>query len=243
MSGLTDPGVVDAIGGWARVEAAACARKHAAMAELFDRRTDCVDAVDRDLWWVDPDAAIGAEIGAAQNISSSLALFQTHRAVALRDRLPRVAALFAAGQITDLLVRVMVSRTSLITDPEVMAKVDVELAAQARRWGPLSARKTETAIDAVVEQFDAGAVRRARTAVRGRRCRARGGGGGPPRGGGPATSRSAPSVRNPGWPRCRDGCSSVMPTPWISASRRWRSRCATTIRAPWGNGAPTPWPR
>ncbi|MGA5461839.1 DUF222 domain-containing protein [Mycobacterium sp. NPDC050041] len=161
-----DAEVCEAITGWARIEAAACARKHAAMAELFTRRTGCDTAEDRNIWWVDPDAAVGAEIGAAQNISSGLALFQTHRAVALRDRLPQVAALFADGQITELLVRTLVSRTNLITDPDVMAKVDTELAAQARRFGPQSAKKTEAAIDAVVEMHDAGAVRRVRTAMR-----------------------------------------------------------------------------
>jgi hypothetical protein len=161
-----DADVTDAITGWARIEAAACARKHAAMAELFSRRTGCDTAEDRNTWWVDPDAAVGAEIGAAQNISSGLALFQTHRAVALRDRLPQVAALFADGQINELLVRTLVSRTNLITDPDIMAKVDTELAAQAHRWGPQSAKKTEAAIDAVVELHDAGAVRRVRTAMR-----------------------------------------------------------------------------
>ncbi|MCV7173051.1 DUF222 domain-containing protein [Mycobacterium manitobense] len=161
-----DAAVCDAITGWARIDAAACARKHAAMAELFTRRTGCDTAQDRNTWWVDPDAAVGAEIGAAQNISSGLALFQTHRAVALRDRLPQVAALFADGQITELLVRTLVSRTNLITDPDVMAKVDTELAAQAHRFGPQSAKKTEAAIDAVVELHDTGAVRRIRTAMR-----------------------------------------------------------------------------
>ncbi len=84
------------------------------MAELFGRRTGCADAAERDMWWVDPDAAVAAEIGAAGGISQGLALSQTHRGVALRDRLPAVARLFAAGLVSDLLVRTIVWRTALI---------------------------------------------------------------------------------------------------------------------------------
>ena len=53
-----------------------------------------------------------------------MALHQTHRGVALRDRLPEVAALFAQGLVSDLLVRAIVWRTYLITDDIAMAAVD-----------------------------------------------------------------------------------------------------------------------
>ena len=102
LAALDDAAVVDAAGGWARVEAAACARKQAAMAETFCRRTG-LPADERELWWVDPEAAVVSELAAAQNISQGLALAQTHRGVALRDRLPKVAALFEAGLVNDLL--------------------------------------------------------------------------------------------------------------------------------------------
>ena len=84
LAALDDAAVVDAAGGWARVEAAACARKQAAMAETFCRRTG-LPADERELWWVDPEAAVVSELAAAQNISQGLALAQTHRGVALRD--------------------------------------------------------------------------------------------------------------------------------------------------------------
>ena len=44
--------MVDAIGDLARAENAVCARKLAAMAELFCRRTGLTNAEDRDTWWV-----------------------------------------------------------------------------------------------------------------------------------------------------------------------------------------------
>ena len=96
LASLTDAALVDAAGGWARAENAAGARKLAVMAEIFSRRTR-LDAGERELWWIDPDAAVAAELAAALNVSTGMALHQTHRGVALRDRLPKIAALFEAG--------------------------------------------------------------------------------------------------------------------------------------------------
>ena len=165
LAGVADAALVDAARGWAQAENAACARKQAVMAELFVRRT-ALPADERELWWIDPEAAVVAELAAAQHIGRGLAVHQTHRGVALRDRLPRVAELFAAGLISDLLVRAIVWRTYLITDPDAMAAVDAELAEQVTAWGPLSAKKIEQAIDALVEAHDPGALRRARDSAR-----------------------------------------------------------------------------
>src|SRR4051812_28187836 len=163
LSALSDAELVDAAGGWARAENAACARKLAVMAEIFSRRT-AGDAGERESWWIDPDAAVAAELAAALNVSTGMALHQTHRGVALRDRLPRVAALFEAGLISDLLVRTIVSRTYLIDD-EAMAAVDAHLARRVTRWGALSVAKTEAAIDALVDEHDPGALRRSQNAA------------------------------------------------------------------------------
>ncbi len=161
LTALDDSALIDAAGGWARAENAACARKLAVMAEIFARRTG-LPAEDRELWWVDPQAAVAAEAAAAVNISQGMALHQTHRGVALRDRLPAVARLFEKGLISDWLVRTIVWRTYLITDEAAMVAVDRALAAQVTRWGALSVAKTEAAIDALVDEFDPAALRRAR---------------------------------------------------------------------------------
>jgi hypothetical protein len=213
-----DAAVAAAVRGWAAAESAACARKQAWMAEMFVRRTGLADAADREAWWVDPVAAVGAELGAAQNISGGMALAQAYRGVALRDRLPRVAELFFAGQVSDLVVRAIVARTALVQDAEAMALVDAELAARAVRIGPLSAKKTEQAIDAVVERFDPGAVRRSRASSRCRGC------------------SSVIRLMSRGRCRCGRGCMPL--TGWRSSSgwRRWRGRCVRTTRAPLMSG-------
>lgn len=164
LASLTDAELVDAAGGWVRSENAACARKLAVMAEIFARRTG-LPAGQRELWWVDPQAAVAAEMAAAVTVSHGMALHQTHRGVALRDRLPAVAALFEAGLVSDLLVRAIVWRTYLITDPEAMAAVDAALAQRVTRWGALSIAKTEDAIDALVDQHDPAALRRSRASA------------------------------------------------------------------------------
>lgn len=164
LAGLDAAGLVDAAGGWSRAENAACARKQAVLAEIFTRRTG-LPADERESWWVDPEAAVAAELATALNVSRSLALHQTHRGVALRDRLPKVAKLFEAGLISDVLVRAIVWRTYLISEEAAMAAVDVELAARVGRWGALSITKTEQAIDALVDKYDPGALRRSQASA------------------------------------------------------------------------------
>jgi hypothetical protein len=161
LSALDDAALVDAASGWARTENAACARKVAVMAELFTRRTG-LSAGEREDWWVDPEAAVGAELGAAQNVSTWMALAQAHRGVVLADRLPKIAALFEAGLINEALVRAIEYRSALVTDADAIARVDALLADRVMAWGPLSVRKTEQAIDAIVDQLDPGALRRSR---------------------------------------------------------------------------------
>lgn len=164
LAALSDAALVNAAGGWGRAGAAACARKQAVMAEIFVPRTG-LDAGERELWWVDPEAAVAAELAAALNVSTGMALHLTHRGLALRDRLPRVAALFDSGLISDPPVRTIVWRTYLIEDPDAMANMDAALAEQVLMWGPLSAKKTEQAIDTLVERFDPGALRPSAIAV------------------------------------------------------------------------------
>jgi hypothetical protein len=161
LTALDDAALVDAASGWAQTENAACARKLAVMAEQFARRTG-LPAGERELWWVDPEAAVGAELAAAQNISTWMALAQAHRGVVLADRLPKVAALFEAGLINEAVVRAIEYRTAMVTDDQAIARVDALVADQVTRWGPLSARKTEQAIDAIVDQVDPAALRRSR---------------------------------------------------------------------------------
>lgn len=161
-----DATVVAAITGWTRVEAAASAHRLAAIAELVHR--GATGPVDHAMWSCDNWDAIAAEVAAAQGISHRAASGQMYLAVALRDRLPRVAGLFAEGAISARLASAIAWHTDLIKDPDTLALVDAELAKDAARYGPLSVTKTAQAIDAVVDRHDPGALRRIQSAARSR---------------------------------------------------------------------------
>lgn len=174
--GLPGPESLDAVGDnllvaaiteWSAVEAAAAARRLAAIAELVARRTQG-PALDRSRWACDNWDAAAAEVAAAEHISHGMASGQMYLASALRERLPHVGALLADGVISVRLATTICWHTTLITDPQVLALVDAELAALATSLGPLSAAKTAVAIDTLIDRHDPAAVRRASTSARGR---------------------------------------------------------------------------
>jgi uncharacterized protein DUF222 len=161
-----DAAVLAAISEYARKEAAAAARRLAAIGEFVGRNAD--GPTDCAYWSCDNWDAMAAEVAAAQGISHAMASGQMYLAAALRDRLPRVAALFAEGAISARLASAIVWHTDLIKDPDTMRLVDTTLAEDAARFGPMSVNKTAQAIDAVVDRYDPGALRRTRDNVRGR---------------------------------------------------------------------------
>ncbi|MEZ0384674.1 DUF222 domain-containing protein [Mycobacterium sp. pW045] len=167
LADADDRALVAAITGWARVEAAAAARRLAAIGELVARRTSG-DGFDRSRWSCDNWDSAAAEVAAAEQISHGMASSQMYLASALRDRIPRVAALFLAGRISARLAAAIAWHTTLITDPGVLLLVDADLAELATSLGPLSVAKTAAAIDALIERHDPAAVRRTRDRARGR---------------------------------------------------------------------------
>jgi hypothetical protein len=126
---LSDAGVVDAIGEAFRAENISCARRLATIAELYERRQIPVeDGAGRELWRIDPWEAVAAEVAAAQTITAAAAGGLLHYAVCLRERLPRVAAVFGTGVIDFRCVRMIVASTLLAIDADVLAAIDAELA-------------------------------------------------------------------------------------------------------------------
>jgi hypothetical protein len=166
LAGADDAAVVAVIAEGACAEAAAAARRLAASAELVARRAD--GPTDCAHWYCDNWDAMAAEVAAAQGISHAVASGQMYLAVALRDRLPKVAAIFADGAISARLASAIVWHTDLVKDPETLRLVDATLAADAKHFGPMSVRRTAQAIDAIVDRHDPAALRRTRAAARGR---------------------------------------------------------------------------
>jgi len=152
--------LVDRICSSSRAENRAAAAQLEAIGELFVHRLSrCSDTED---WAVDTMEAVTAELAAALRISQGLAGSRLRYARAMRERLPKVAELFKAGDIDYRTFQTIVFRTDLITDREVLAAVDGELAVKVPRWPSTTQGQLSGRVDKIVVKADADAVRRRR---------------------------------------------------------------------------------
>src|SRR5690349_19621449 len=164
FAGVDDAAVVAAIAEGARAEAVAGARRLAAIAELKRRRV--LDDDERARWACDGWDCAAAEVAAAMNVNSRRASGQMRQAVALRDHLPAVAAMFARGELSARVVGAITWRTQFITEESVWAVIDRAIADRAAKWGPLAEDKLTCAVDALVLEFDASALMVSKTMAR-----------------------------------------------------------------------------
>jgi len=164
FSTADDATVVAAIEEATRAEAAAGARRLAAIAEVARRRV--VDDDERANWAFDGWASAAAEVAAAMTVGHRRASAQMRIAVALRDHLPRVAALYMQGMLSSRVVSAITWRTQLVEDADALALIDAALAEGATRWGPLSEDRLDQAIDAWILRYDPAAVRRSESSTR-----------------------------------------------------------------------------
>ncbi|WP_418001917.1 DUF222 domain-containing protein [Mycobacterium sp. PDNC021] len=161
-----DVSAVDSMVHFARVSAIAESGKFAAIADLVALRVD--NQGDRQWWACDGWDAACAEVGAALGIGPKEASGQLSIAVALRYRLPKVAAVFANGDVSARTVGTICWRTRLVEDPNLMAVIDAALAGALSEWAGLSRKKIEKKIDGWVHKFDPAAVLKVRSAARSR---------------------------------------------------------------------------
>src|SRR5262245_29548273 len=145
VAGVDDAAVIDALGVAARQENAAAARRLAWMGELYARRAPDEDD-ERLMWAIDGYANVVAEISAALNISRGRASGQLEYAIALRERLPKVLAVFLTGVLDVRMITALVRRTRNVDD-EVIARLDGLLATHAPAWMRESGPKLEERID------------------------------------------------------------------------------------------------
>jgi hypothetical protein len=103
---------------------------------------------------------VSAEVAAALRMSQGLAASQLRYARAMRERLPKLAEVFQAGDIDQRTFATIVYRTDLITDRDVLATVDGQLALTVVRWPSMTRSRLAGYIDKIVAKADADAVRR-----------------------------------------------------------------------------------
>ncbi|MDR3659762.1 MAG: DUF222 domain-containing protein, partial [Mycobacterium sp.] len=160
----TDSSVIDAVAHFARIESRAASMRFSAIADLVTLRTD--NQGDRQWWACDGWDVAAAEIGAALGIGRQAASGQMSIAVTLRDRLPKVAAVFAAGDVSPKTISMICWRTRLVESTDTLALLDAALAGALAEWAGLSQNKIEQAIDGWVQKFDPAAVLKVRASAR-----------------------------------------------------------------------------
>jgi len=150
--------MVDRICTATRAENRAAATQLAAIGDLFGYRLSrCTDTEE---WAVDTEEAVAAEVAAALRISQALAGSRLRLARAMRERLRMVGRVFAAGDIDFRMFATIVYHTDLITEPDVLAAVDAQLAIAVPRWPSMTRARLAGQIDKIVATADADAVRR-----------------------------------------------------------------------------------
>ncbi|CAM4198003.1 HNH endonuclease signature motif containing protein [Mycobacterium senriense] len=150
--------LLERIGAFSRVENRAAAKQLAAIGELFSYRLSRCSECEE--WAVDTEAAVSAEVAAQLRIGQGLAASRLRYARAMRERLPKVGEVFKAGDIDYRMFQTIVFRTDLITDPDVLARVDEQAAVNVVRWPSMTQGRLGAQVDKIVARADADAVRR-----------------------------------------------------------------------------------
>ncbi|MFW0151652.1 DUF222 domain-containing protein [Mycobacterium sp. smrl_JER01] len=150
----------------ARLENAACSARLGYMADMLAAAYAASGSANREQWRCDNWSAVCAQIGAAHAVTSGVVSGLLMDAVTLRERLPKVAAVFAEGLIAYRLVHLMCTRTMLVKDAEALRALDAELADTLCTWGARSVDQTQSDIDALVLLHDPDAVRRSQSSNR-----------------------------------------------------------------------------
>jgi len=150
-----------------RQESVLVARRMAAVAALLRHRVAATERSEdrRGYAVIDGFEQTAAEVAAAMNVSAMAASYLVSEAEALDTRLPKVAALLAEGRTDWRTVRLIISRTDLITDAALVAKVDQALAARIGNWHGWSRQRIVNTVDAAVRVVDPDAARERRIAA------------------------------------------------------------------------------
>jgi hypothetical protein len=160
FEGLAPAELVETIKGSSRQESMLIAERMAAVAELLAQRTAAVETEDPDPGYmmVTGFQRTGAEVAAAMNLSPAAASVVVSHAHTLDERLPWVATVLGAGDTDWRTVALIIKRTEFVDDA-VIGRVDAQLAQRIGGWQCWSRKRIANAVDGLVRQLDADAVR------------------------------------------------------------------------------------
>ncbi|MDD7814216.1 HNH endonuclease signature motif containing protein [Mycobacterium sp. CSUR Q5927] len=145
-----------------RLESVVIARRMGAIAALLNHHGGTSpSAIGQDPETVTGYERTCAEVSALMNLAPAVAGRQVHYAEVLDIRLPRIAELFAAGQLDWRSVQLIMDRTDLV-DVDLIGGLDEQLAARATNWSSWSRQRIINAVDAAVLAVDPEAARQRR---------------------------------------------------------------------------------
>ena len=152
--------LIGAIEARQRQESVLMAQRLAAIAALLWLRISQAEEADPDPGYtmITGFARTSAEVSAAMNLSPMGANHLVAQTEAVDTRLPKVAALLAAGTTDWRTVQVIIARTQLVSD-SLIARVDHSLADRIGRWQCWSRRRLINAVDAAVHTIDPDAAK------------------------------------------------------------------------------------
>jgi hypothetical protein len=167
LRSLEPAGLVAVVESTHRQESMLVARRMAAVAALLRNRVAVAQRRDGEPGYCSIDGfdQTAAEVAAVMNLSAMAAGYLVSDADTLDRRLPKVAALLAEGRTDWRTVRLLISRTELVADDELIAKVDQSLAARIGKWHGWSRQRIVNAVDAAVRAVDPDAARERRVAA------------------------------------------------------------------------------
>ncbi len=165
LAGLSDEALISAVTTMTQAEAVAAAQRLALIGEVIARQCDDEDDVVAHQV-IDGWAWAQAAVSAACNLNPHAASKQMRIAQALRDRLPRTAALFAEGLISARVIDAITWRTHLVVDEDALGLIDTAISAEAGEYGAHSEKQLIGAVDLWVEKFDPDAVVRSKRAAK-----------------------------------------------------------------------------
>ncbi|OSC26753.1 HNH nuclease [Mycobacterium vulneris] len=148
-----------------REESMLVARRLSAVAALLRHRVATAERPDREYAEIAGFEQTAAEVAAAMNLSPSGASYLVTYAEALDVRLPKIGALLAEGRTDWRTVRLIISRTDLVTDHKLIANLDHSLADRIGNWHSWSRQRIVNAVDAAVRTADPDAARERRLAA------------------------------------------------------------------------------
>ncbi len=165
LAELSDEALISAVTRVTQNEASVAAYRLALIGEVVARQCDDEDDVVAHQV-IDGWAWAQAAVAAACNLNPYAASKQMRIAQALRDRLPRTAALFATGAISMTVIDAITWRTHLVVDEDALGLIDTAIAGEAAEYGAHSEKQLIGAVDLWVEKFDPDAVVRSKRAAK-----------------------------------------------------------------------------